>query len=228
MQGPRQAGTHARARVSVRRRGRAVHVSPPSRERKYCPSAVAAKIRLGSAGLVATHHAELCSGPGRSASSQCAPWSRLRINLPHEPGGPSPLHSSTKPFRSAHGVTPRVYWAGDWSGLSSQVSPSLRLTCRPLLVVAKRMRSPWRVTLMSWTSSETRPCETLWNVLPPSVERHTPPISRPAHTRSGSSGSNWILVTRGVSTAGQAHRCAPRSSRHRSSEKCRVDAYPQR
>ena len=54
-----QVGTQASARVSVRRRGSAAKLSPPSVERKYWPSAVAAKIRFGSAGLVATHQAEL-------------------------------------------------------------------------------------------------------------------------------------------------------------------------
>src|ERR1043165_9286810 len=130
-----QLGSHASARVSVRRRGSAVQVSAPSVERKYWPSAVAAKMSCGSAGWVATHQAELCSSPGSFASSQCAQWSRLRISLPHDPGGPSPLHSSTKPLRSARGVTPRVYCDGESSGLSSHERPSSLLTWRPILVV---------------------------------------------------------------------------------------------
>jgi hypothetical protein len=52
-------------------------------------------------------------------------------------------------------------------------------------------------------SSDTRPSPALWKVLPRSVERHTPPISSPAKTRSGSSGSKVICVTRGRITAGQ-------------------------
>src|SRR5690349_4255390 len=52
-------------------------------------------------------------------------------------------------------------------------------------------------------SSETSPLDALWNDLPPSVDRHTPPISRPANTRLGSFGSNVICVTRGFITAGQ-------------------------
>ena len=52
-------------------------------------------------------------------------------------------------------------------------------------------------------SSDTSPAEAFSNDLPPSVERHTPPISRPANTRSGSSGSKAMRVTRGFSTAGQ-------------------------
>ena len=52
-------------------------------------------------------------------------------------------------------------------------------------------------------SSDTRPSEALWKLLPLSVERHTPPISNPANTRSGSCGSKVICVTRGFITAGQ-------------------------
>ena len=52
-------------------------------------------------------------------------------------------------------------------------------------------------------SSDTSPAEAFWKVLPRSVERHTPPISSPAKTRSGSSGSKVICVTRGRITAGQ-------------------------
>ena len=60
-----------------------------------------------------------------------------------------------------------------------------------------------RTTATSWMSSETSPADAFSNDLPPSVERHTPPISRPAKTRSGSSGSKVMRVTRGLSTAGQ-------------------------
>src|ERR1051325_721271 len=124
-------GTHASARVSVRRRGSAVQLSPPSCERKYWPSAVAAKISCGSAGLVATHQVELSSLPGSPASSQRAPWSRLRMSLPQDPGGPSPLHNSTKPLPSARGTIPRVYWFAESMVFSAHESPSFWLTCSP-------------------------------------------------------------------------------------------------
>src|SRR5262245_2746111 len=110
-------------RISPNSRLSFCQISPPSVERNIWPRLAQQNSSIGSAGLVATHHTVLLTGPGSRVSSQVWPWSRLRQSRPSAPGGPLPLVMNITPLSSARGITARLYCQGEGSSKASQLSP---------------------------------------------------------------------------------------------------------